>query len=122
MVGRLFTRDHPHRWWVTDITEHRTNEGKVYCTVVLDTSSRRAVGWSIDSSQTAASAGERTVDGDLEPGGTTRQEEVANTDRAGERDLRLPRDISQSPTASLRARHTHSDNFEVLHQSIPPVA
>ena len=39
---------------VTDITEHRTYEGKVYCAVVLDTFSRRVVGWSIDSSQTAA--------------------------------------------------------------------
>jgi putative transposase len=29
-------------------------EGKVYCAVVLDTFSRRVVGWSIDSSQTAA--------------------------------------------------------------------
>jgi transposase InsO family protein len=42
--------------WVTDITEHRTYEGKVYCTVVLDTFSRRVVGWSIDSSQGSPSA------------------------------------------------------------------
>jgi putative transposase len=40
--------------WVTDITEHRTYEGNGYCAVVLDTFSRRVVGWSIDSSQTAA--------------------------------------------------------------------
>jgi len=39
---------------VTDITEHRTREGKIYCAVVLDTYSRRAVGWSIDSSPNAA--------------------------------------------------------------------
>jgi len=39
--------------WVTDITEHPTREGKVYCAVVLDTFSRRVVGWSIDSTQTA---------------------------------------------------------------------
>jgi putative transposase len=38
---------------VTDITEHPTREGKVYCAVVLDAFSRRVVGWSIDSSQTA---------------------------------------------------------------------
>jgi hypothetical protein len=31
----------------------RTFEGKVYCAVVLDAFSRRVVGWSIDSSQTA---------------------------------------------------------------------
>lgn len=34
-------------------TEHPTREGKVYCAVVLDTFSRRVVGWSIDSSPTA---------------------------------------------------------------------
>jgi transposase InsO family protein len=40
--------------WVTDITEHPTREGKVYCAVVLDTFSRRVVGWSIDATPTAA--------------------------------------------------------------------
>ena len=54
LVERMFTREAPNRLWVTDITEHRTYEGKVYCAVVLDTVSRRVVGWSIDSSQTAA--------------------------------------------------------------------
>ena len=34
-------------------TEHPTREGKVYCCVVLDTYSRRVVGWSIDSAQTS---------------------------------------------------------------------
>ncbi|ROZ42896.1 IS3 family transposase [Rhodococcus sp. WS3] len=54
MVNRMFTREQPHRLWVTDITEHRTREGKVFCAVVLDAFSRRVVGWSIDSSQTSA--------------------------------------------------------------------
>ena len=40
--------------WVTDITEHPTREGKVYCAVVLDAFSRRVVGWSIDAPPTAA--------------------------------------------------------------------
>ena len=39
---------------MTDITEHPTREGKVYCAVVLDTFSRRVVGWSIDSRPTAS--------------------------------------------------------------------
>ena len=34
----------------------QAREGKVYCAVVLDVHSRRVVGWSIDSSQTAALA------------------------------------------------------------------
>ncbi|WP_158853608.1 IS3 family transposase [Saccharothrix deserti] len=56
LVDRDFTRTSPNRLWVTDITEHPTREGKVYCAVVLDVHSRRVVGWSIDSSQTAALA------------------------------------------------------------------
>ena len=54
LVERDFARHGPNQLWVTDITEHPTREGKVYCCVVLDTYSRRVVGWSIDSSQTAA--------------------------------------------------------------------
>src|SRR4029453_9064053 len=53
-VGRQFAREEPNQLWVTDITEHPTREGKVYCAVVLDTFSRRVVGWSIDASPTAA--------------------------------------------------------------------
>ena len=50
LVKREFARPGPNQLWVTDITEHRTREGKVYCAVVLDAYSRRIVGWSIDSS------------------------------------------------------------------------
>ena len=53
LVNRDFARSEPNRLWLTDITEHPTREGKVYCAVVLDAFSRRVVGWSIDSSQTA---------------------------------------------------------------------
>ncbi|MBG6095815.1 transposase InsO family protein [Nocardioides luteus] len=54
LVERDFTRSGPNQLWVTDITEHPTREGKVYCCVVLDTYSHRVVGWSIDASPTAA--------------------------------------------------------------------
>jgi putative transposase len=54
LVDRAFARSGPDQLWVTDITEHPTREGKVYCCVVLDTYSRRVVGWSIDSSPTGA--------------------------------------------------------------------
>ncbi|WP_370642687.1 DDE-type integrase/transposase/recombinase [Nesterenkonia sp. DZ6] len=56
LVQRGFTRQEPNRLWVTDLTEHRTHEGKLFCCVVLNTFSRRVVGWSIDSSPTAALA------------------------------------------------------------------
>jgi putative transposase len=54
LVRRVFTRDRPNALWVTDITEHPTNEGKIYCCVVLDTFSRLVAGWAIDSTQTTA--------------------------------------------------------------------
>jgi putative transposase len=53
LVRRRFTADAPDRLWMTDITEHPTREGKIYCCAVLDAFSRMVVGWSIDSSQTA---------------------------------------------------------------------
>src|SRR5207302_1298807 len=54
LVGRVFIRERPNQLWVTDITEHPTREGKVYCAVVLDAFSRRVVGWSIGHNPTAA--------------------------------------------------------------------
>lgn len=44
----------PNQLWLTDIVEHPTREGPVYCCAVLGAFSRRVVGWSIDSSQTTA--------------------------------------------------------------------
>lgn len=49
LVDRQFARDEPDQLWVTDITEHPTREGKIYCAVVLDAYSRRVVGWAIDA-------------------------------------------------------------------------
>jgi putative transposase len=44
LVRRDFRRCGPNQLWVTDITEHPTREGKLYCCVVLDAWSRRVVG------------------------------------------------------------------------------
>jgi putative transposase len=48
LVNRDFTAEGPNRLWLTDITEHPTLEGKVYCAAVMDVYSRLIVGWSID--------------------------------------------------------------------------
>ena len=48
LVQRQFTATRPNELWLTDITEHPTSEGKLYCCVVLDLYSRKAVGWAID--------------------------------------------------------------------------
>jgi transposase InsO family protein len=54
LVHRVFHRDGPNLLWMTDITEHPTREGKLYCCAVLDAWSRRVVGWSLDRRPTAA--------------------------------------------------------------------
>jgi putative transposase len=46
-VNRQFTVDAPDKLWVSDITEHGTDTGKVYLGVVIDAFSRRVIGWSI---------------------------------------------------------------------------
>lgn len=48
LVKRVFTADAPNRVWLTDITEHWTTEGKVYCCAIKDVYSGRIVGYSID--------------------------------------------------------------------------
>ena len=54
LVQRQFQRDRPDQLWMTDITEHPTREGKIYCCVVLDAFSRLIVGFAIDTTQTTA--------------------------------------------------------------------
>ena len=51
LVNRDFGRAGPNQLWVTDITEHPTREGKLYCCAILDAFSRKIVGWSIDNNQ-----------------------------------------------------------------------
>ncbi|MEZ0054384.1 transposase InsO family protein [Mycobacterium sp. MAA66] len=52
LVNREFTATRANQLSCTDITEHPTREGKVYCCAVIDAYSRRVVGWAIDSRQT----------------------------------------------------------------------
>ena len=53
LVERDFTADAPNELWLTDITEHRTSEGKLYCCVVKDVFSNRIVGYATDARMTA---------------------------------------------------------------------
>ena len=52
-VQRMFTADAPNRVWLTDITEHPTSEGKLYCCAVKDVCGNRIVGYSISDRMTA---------------------------------------------------------------------
>ncbi|WP_460002364.1 IS3 family transposase [Microbacterium xylanilyticum] len=48
-VRHVFTAEAPNELWLTDITEHRTAEGKLYLCAIKDVYSGRIVGYSIDS-------------------------------------------------------------------------
>ncbi|BCT74214.1 hypothetical protein SCMU_00560 [Sinomonas cyclohexanicum] len=48
-VRREFTAEAVDTLWLTDITEHRTGEGKLYLCAVKDACSNRIVGYSMDS-------------------------------------------------------------------------
>lgn len=47
LVGREFTATAPNVTWLTDITEHPTDEGKLYLCAVKDCYSNKIVGYSI---------------------------------------------------------------------------
>jgi putative transposase len=49
LVKRNFTAEATNQLWLTDITEHRTGEGKLYLCAIKDVYSNRIVGYSIDS-------------------------------------------------------------------------
>jgi putative transposase len=52
-VQRDFTAPRPDQVWVTDITEHPTAEGKLYCCAIKDLFSNRIVGYALDERMTA---------------------------------------------------------------------
>lgn len=52
-VQRDFTAQRPDQVWVTDITEHPTAEGKLYCCAIKDLFSNRIVGYALADRMTA---------------------------------------------------------------------
>jgi hypothetical protein len=48
LVQRTFSAGAANELWLTDITEHRTGEGKLYLCAIKDVYSNRIVGYSID--------------------------------------------------------------------------
>lgn len=53
LVGRDFTATRPNTRWLTDITEHPTEEGKLYLCAIKDCYSARIVGYSMGPRMTA---------------------------------------------------------------------
>ncbi len=56
IVRRRFSASGPNELWLTDITEHPTDEGKLYLCAIKDAWSNRIVGYSIDEPMKASLA------------------------------------------------------------------
>lgn len=83
LVRRQFRTEAPNRVWLTDLTEHRTREGKLYLCAIKDLWSNRIVGYSISDRMES-----RIVVNALESAVSRRAGEVAgcvlHSDRGGQ--------------------------------------
>jgi transposase InsO family protein len=82
LVQRQFRSDRPDAVWLTDITEHPTSEGKLYCCAIKDCFSNRIVGYALGDRMTAqlAIAALRTAIARRQPTGTV----LVHSDRGGQ--------------------------------------
>ena len=82
LVQRDFTAPAPNRVWVTDITEHPTAEGTLYCCAIKDLFSNRIVGYALGGRMTSALtvAALRTAVSRRRPTGVV----VVHSDRGGQ--------------------------------------
>ena len=82
LVKRVFTAEHLDQVWLTDITEHPTTEGKLYCCAIKDVCSNRIVGYAIADRMTAqlATTALRTAIARRQPAGTV----VVHSDRGSQ--------------------------------------
>jgi putative transposase len=82
LVQRAFTAPAPDRVWLTDITEHPTGEGKLYCCAIKDVFSNRIVGYALGERMTAqlAVSALRSAIARRRPHGTV----VVHSDRGGQ--------------------------------------
>jgi putative transposase len=70
LVCRDFTADRPNQLWLTDITEHRTSQGKLYLCAIKDVYSNRIVGYSISDRMKARLAVDALTNAVTRRGGT----------------------------------------------------
>ena len=83
LVRRQFRADGPNKVWLTDLTEHRTAEGRLYLCAIKDVWSNRIVGYSISDRMESA-----IVVNAVESAGARRAGDVAgcvlHSDRGGQ--------------------------------------
>jgi transposase InsO family protein len=96
LVQRDFTAPAPDMVWLTDITEHPTLEGKLYCCSIKDCFSNRIVGYALAERMTAqlAVSALRSAIARRRPSGTV----IVHADRGGQFRSRAFR-------ATLKANH-----------------
>jgi transposase InsO family protein len=82
LVQRVFTAPASDMVWLTDITEHPTIEGKLYCCSIKDVFSNRIVGYALGERMTAqlAVGALRSAIARRQPAGTV----VVHSDRGGQ--------------------------------------
>jgi transposase InsO family protein len=82
LVQRDFSAPAPDMVWLTDITEHPTIEGKLYCCSIKDVFSNRIVGYALGERMTArlAVSALRSAIARRQPAGTV----VVHSDRGGQ--------------------------------------
>jgi transposase InsO family protein len=82
LVQREFSASRPDELWLTDITEHPTAEGKLYCCAIKDVFANRIVGYACDERMTAQLAVHalRQAIARRQPVGTV----VVHSDRGGQ--------------------------------------
>lgn len=82
LVQRDFTATEPDQTWLTDITEHPTDEGKLYVCAIKDVFSNRIVGYSIADRMTArlATTALRIAIARRDPNGTV----IVHSDRGSQ--------------------------------------
>jgi len=109
LVQRVFSAPAPDLVWLTDITEHPTLEGKLYCCSIKDCFSNRIVGYSIGDRMTAdlAVSALRSAIARRQPHGTvvvTATEAVSSADESSEPRSRPT--ASPAPWAGSRPQPT----------------
>lgn len=124
LVHRNFTSDRPDAIWLTDITEHPTLEGKLYCCAIKDVFSNRIVGYSIADRMTAqlAVSALRAAIARRQPVGTV----VVHSDRGSQFRSRAFRAVLKSAelTGSMGRVASAGDNaamesfFSLLHKNV----
>jgi putative transposase len=117
LVQRNFTAPAPDRVWLTDITEHRTDQGKLYACVIKDVCSNRIVGHATSDRMTAALATTalRSAVARRRPKGTV----VVHSDRGGQGEINWSSQHLESGGDRWRPCESDSERSSFIADTFP---